>query len=71
LFSEKKYEIEYYAEPLCECFKCSNIHLRKDRTKKALNSGKFLCIYLCPKCGAEKYLWVGDKILKRRAQSGD
>ena len=61
------YEYEYYDEPVCECMKCFDIHLRRDR-KKIIpeNNTTLLSIRVCPKCGAENYTYVGDKQFKRR-----
>lgn len=67
MFAKKTYILEYFQEPICECLRCSNVHLRKDRLKYIPEQpSKFLCIYVCPKCKNEKYVWVGDKELKRR-----
>ncbi|MCK5018913.1 MAG: hypothetical protein KAS32_17760 [Candidatus Peribacteraceae bacterium] len=69
---KNKYEYEYHQEPICECMYCGLEHLRRQRKKKNIKGeGKFLYIYLCPKCGDETYAFIGDKITKKRVKLND
>jgi len=70
---KNKYEYEIHKEPICECLVCGNTHLRRHRKKKSLKreDNKFLCIYLCPKCDTEGYVYAGDKETKRRVKIDD
>jgi len=67
---KNKYEYEYHQEPICECMGCGDEHLRRHRNKKSLKKedNRFICVYLCPRCGGESYVFVGDKITKRRVE---
>jgi len=61
-----KHDYVMHSEPICECMKCGNTHLRKERIKKKIEEeGRFLFIRLCPKCSGESYILAGDKYTRR------
>lgn len=62
-----KYNYYYIYEPICECLKCGHEHLRKQRKKiVSKDEPEFLSILVCPKCGKEGYVLIGDREFKRR-----
>ena len=67
-----KYVYDVHLEPVCECLHCGHVHLRRERKKHVPKQpSRFLCIYLCPKCDAEPYLYAGDKEVRRRRNPDD
>ena len=66
---ENKYVYDKIKEPICECSKCGNVHLRKDRNKQIIKDDpKFLAVFVCPKCGYQSYLIIGDKEIRSRSK---
>lgn len=64
-----KYDYYIHLEPIYECMQCGVVHLRKERKKHVPeDTSKYLCIYLCPKCGGESYTVLGDKETRRRVK---
>ena len=57
---------ERFWEPVCQCLKCGNKHLRMKRKKVKNPEPNVLCIYVCPKCKSPSYIWIGDQLCRRK-----
>jgi hypothetical protein len=69
---KRKYVYETYLEPICECSKCGNIHLRSERIRHVpKDTSEYLCIYLCPKCKGKPYMYIGDQEIRKRKKNDE
>lgn len=64
---KKKNRYYTHLEPICVCMRCNKEHLRRQRRKiVSKEEPQFLSISVCPNCGKEGYVLVGDKEVRRK-----
>ncbi len=54
-------------ENVLECMSCGHEHMHKQRKRVAQKKDSpYLFIRLCPKCGYESYVLIGEKEIRRK-----